>query len=236
MPLLEVDGLHARYGYAPVVQGVSFSADAGEIVSIFGRNGAGKTTTLRTIIGWLRPSQGRIVFAGEPIAGLSPDRIFRKGVAFIPEDRRIFATLSVEENLMLELFSRWQSGAEQRRQLDRVFDLLPRLRERRRQLGKTLSGGEQQMLAIGRALVGAPKLLLVDEPSEGLAPMVVKGILDALAQMRDQGIALLLVEQNVRRAATVSSSCYVMEKGRIIKHGAPVDVLADAAIRQRLSV
>jgi branched-chain amino acid transport system ATP-binding protein len=236
MPLLEVDGLHARYGYAPVVQGVSFSADAGEIVSIFGRNGAGKTTTLRTIIGWLRPSQGRIVFAGEPIAGLSPDRIFRKGVAFIPEDRRIFATLSVEENLMLELFSRWQSGAEQRRQLDRVFDLLPRLRERRRQLGKTLSGGEQQMLAIGRALVGAPKLLLVDEPSEGLAPMVVKGILDALAQMRDQGIALLLVEQNVRRAATVSSSCNVMEKGRIIKHGAPVDVLADAAIRQRLSV
>jgi branched-chain amino acid transport system ATP-binding protein len=221
MPLLEVDGLHARYGYAPVVQGVSFSADAGEIVSIFGRNGAGKTTTLRTIIGWLRPSQGRIVFAGEPIAGLSPDRIFRKGVAFIPEDRRIFATLSVEENLMLGLFSRWQSGAEQRRQLDRVFDLLPRLRERRRQLGKTLSGGEQQMLAIGRALVGAPKLLLVDEPSEGLAPMVVKGILDALAQMRDQGIALLLVEQNVRRAATVSSSCYVM---------------ADAAIRQRLSV
>jgi branched-chain amino acid transport system ATP-binding protein len=236
MPLLEVEALHARYGYAPVVQGVSFSADAGEIVSIFGRNGAGKTTTLRTIMGWLRPSQGRIVFAGEAIAGLSPDRIFRKGIAFIPEDRRIFATLSVEENLMLGLFSRLQSGAEQRRQLDRVFDLFPRLRERRRQLGKTLSGGEQQMLAIGRALVGAPKLLLVDEPSEGLAPMVVKGILDALAQMRDQGIALLLVEQNVRRAATVSSSCYVMEKGRIIKHGAPVDVLADAAIRQRLSV
>jgi branched-chain amino acid transport system ATP-binding protein len=236
MPLLEVEALHARYGYAPVVQGVSFSVDAGEIVSIFGRNGAGKTTTLRTIMGWLRPSQGRIVFAGEPIERLSPDRIFRKGVAFIPEDRRIFATLSVEENLVLGLFSRWLSGAEQRRRLERVFDLFPRLRERRGQLGRTLSGGEQQMLAIGRALVGSPRLLLVDEPSEGLAPMVVKEIFDALARMRDRGIALLLVEQNVRRAAAVSSSCYVMEKGRIIKHGAPAEVMADATIRQRLSV
>src|SRR2546428_4598871 len=131
---------------------VSFSVDAGEIVSIFGRNGAGKTTTLRTIMGWLRPSQGRIVFEGVAIGGMSQDRLFRKGIAFIPEDRRIFATLSVEENLILGLFSRWRSGAEQRLQLDRVFDLFPRLRERRRQLGKTLSGGEQQMLAIGRAL------------------------------------------------------------------------------------
>jgi branched-chain amino acid transport system ATP-binding protein len=236
MPLLEVDRLHARYDYAPVVHGVSFSVDAGEIVSIFGRNGAGKTTTLRTIMGWLRPSQGRIMFAGEAIEGMSPDRVFRKGIAFIPEDRRIFATLSVEENLVLGLFSRWQSAAEQRRRLDRVFDLFPRLRERRRQLGKTLSGGEQQMLAIGRALVGSPKLLLVDEPSEGLAPMVVSEIFESLARMRSEGVALLLVEQNVRRAAAVSSSCYVMEKGRIIKHGGPQDVMADEAIRQRLSV
>jgi branched-chain amino acid transport system ATP-binding protein len=167
---------------------------------------------------------------------MSPDRVFRKGIAFIPEDRRIFATLSVEENLILGLFSRWQSGVEQRRRLDRVFDLFPRLRERRRQLGKTLSGGEQQMLAIGRALVGSPKLLLVDEPSEGLAPMVVNEIFDSLGRMRSEGVALLLVEQNVRRAAAVSSSCYVMEKGRVIKHGAPADVMADEAIRQRLSV
>src|SRR6266446_901502 len=219
MPLLELDRLHARYDYAPVVHGVSFSVDAGEIVSILGRNGAGKTTTLRTIMGWLRPSQGRIVFEGEAIGGMSPDRVFRKGIAFIPEDRRIFATLSVEENLILGLFSRWRSGAEQRRQL-----------------GKTLSGGEQRMLAIGRALVGAPKLLLVDEPSEGLAPMVVNEIFESLARMRSEGVALLLVEQNVRRAAAISSSCYVMEKGRIIKHGTPADVMADEAIRQRLSV
>jgi len=176
------------------------------------------------------------MFAGEAIEGMSPDRVFRKGIAFIPEDRRIFATLSVEENLVLGLFSRWPSAAEQRRRLDRVFDLFPRLRERRRQLGKTLSGGEQQMLAIGRALVGSPKLLLVDEPSEGLAPMVVSEIFESLARMRSEGVALLLVEQNVRRAAAVSSSCYVMEKGRIIKHGGPADVMADEAIRQRLSV
>jgi len=185
MPLLEVDRLYARYDYAPVVHGVSFSVDAGEIVSIFGRNGAGKTTTLRTIMGWLRPSQGRIVFEGEAIEGMSPDRVFRKGIAFIPEDRRIFATLSVEENLILGLFSRWQSGVE---------------------------------------------------PSEGLAPMVVNEIFESLARMRSEGVALLLVEQNVRRAAAVSSSCYVMEKGRIIKHGAPADVMIDEAIRQRLSV
>jgi branched-chain amino acid transport system ATP-binding protein len=236
MPLLEVDGLHARYEYAPILQGISFGVDAGEIVSIFGRNGAGKTTTLRTVMGWLRPSEGRIVFNGEAIGGFSPDRIFRKGVAFIPEDRRIFATLTVEENLTLGLFTRWQTSAQRSRELDRVFELFPRLRERRAQLGKTLSGGEQQMLAIGRALVGTPKLLLVDEPSEGLAPMVVTEIFESLVRMREAGIAILLVEQNVRRASAISNSCYVMEKGRIIKNGAPADVLADEAIRQRLSV
>ena len=236
MPLLEVRALHARYEYAPILQGVSFAIDAGEIVSIYGRNGAGKTTALRTIMGWLRPTEGQILLHGESIGGLSPDRIFRKGVAFIPEDRRIFATLSVEENLTLALFTQRQSAAQQRRVLDRVFDLFPRLRERRSQPGKTLSGGEQQMLAIGRAVVASPKLLLVDEPSEGLAPMVVTEIFDALSRMRDAGIALLLVEQNVRRSAAISNSCYVMEKGRVIAHGPPADVLADEAIRQRLSV
>ena len=237
MPLLEVSALHARYNYAPVLQGVSFTVDAGEIASIFGRNGAGKTTTLRTIMGWLRPSEGTIAFGGESIGGLSPDRIFRRGIAFIPEDRRIFATLSVEENLMLGLFSRWgMSASDRRRHFDRVVHLFPRLRERRRQLGKTLSGGEQQMLAIGRALIGEPKLLLVDEPSEGLAPMIVNEIFEALGRMRDEGIALLLVEQNVRRAAAISGSCYVMEKGRIVVQGSPSVVLADEAVRQRLSV
>ncbi len=236
MPLLEIDRLHARYESAPIVQGISLAVDGGEIVGLFGRNGAGKTTILRTIMGWVRPSDGRVVFNGEEIGGLSPDRIFRKGVGFIPEDRRIFATLTVEENLMLGLFTRWQTSAQRGRELDCVFELFPRLRERRAQLGKTLSGGEQQMLAIGRALVGSPKLLLVDEPSEGLAPMVVTEIFESLSLMRDAGIAVLLVEQNVRRASAISNSCYVIEKGRIIKHGVPADVLADDAIRQRLSV
>ncbi|MFZ1884762.1 MAG: ABC transporter ATP-binding protein [Rhodoplanes sp.] len=236
MPLLEVDRLHVRYDYAPILHGVSFSVDAGEIASVFGRNGAGKTTLLRTIMGWLRPTGGRIVFNGEEIGGLSSDRIFRKGIGFIPEDRRIFPNLTVEENLSLGLFARWQSRAEQRRQLDRVYNLFPRLRERRTQSGKTLSGGEQQMLAIGRALVGSPRLLLVDEPSEGLAPMVVTEIFQSLTRMRDAGIAVLLVEQNVRRALAISNSCYVMEKGRIIQHGAPVNILKYEEIRQRLSV
>jgi branched-chain amino acid transport system ATP-binding protein len=236
MPLLEVEELHAQYAFAPVLRGVSFSVNAGEIVSIFGRNGAGKTTTLRAIMGWLRPSMGTIRFEGGSIGGLSPDRIFRKGIAFIPEDRRIFGTLTVQENLTLGLFSLWPGAAERRRQLDRVVHLFPRLGERRSQLGRTLSGGEQQMLAIGRALVGHPKLLLVDEPSEGLAPLIVNEIFEALARMRDEGIALLLVEQNVRRAAALSNACYVMEKGLIITHGSPSEVMADEAIRDRLSV
>jgi branched-chain amino acid transport system ATP-binding protein len=237
MPLLEVRDVHAHYGSAPVLQGVSIAVDAGEIVSIFGRNGAGKTTTLKTVMGWLRPSAGSITFDGAAIDGLSPDRIFRRGIGFIPEDRRVFATLSVEENLALGLFADWQlPRAHRARHLERVYALFPRLAERRRQRGKTLSGGEQQMLAIGRALVGRPKLLLVDEPSEGLAPMIVNEIFAAIARMREERIALLLVEQNIHRAAAISTSCYVMEKGRVVADGPPGLVLTDPAVRQRLSV
>jgi len=236
MPLFEIADIHARYRIAPILQGVSLTVDAGEIVSVFGRNGAGKTTLLKTAMGWLTPSDGTISFAGRPIAGLSPDRVFRHGMGFIPEDRRIFASLSVEENLELGLFAAWRlARAERQRRLDRVYGLFPRLAERRRQAGRTLSGGEQQMLAIGRTLVGEPKLLLVDEPSEGLAPMIVAEIFDALVRLRAQKIALLLVEQNVQRAAAISDACYVMEKGRIVAHGKP-DILRDESVRRRLSV
>jgi branched-chain amino acid transport system ATP-binding protein len=236
MALLEIANLHARYRVAPILQGVSITVEAGEIVSIFGRNGAGKTTLLKTAMGWLAPFAGTIAFAGETIAGLTPDRIFRRGIGFIPEDRRIFARLSVQENLELGLFADLRlARAERRRRLERVLDLFPRLAERRRQAGRTLSGGEQQMLAIGRALVGAPKLLLVDEPSEGLAPMIVTEIFDALMHLRADNIALLLVEQNVQRAAAISDSCYVMEKGRIVAQGGP-DILKDESVRRRLSV
>ncbi len=236
MPLLEVKDLRAHYDFAEVLQGISLQVDAGEIISVFGRNGAGKTTALRTIMGWLKPSNGTIVFKGESIGGLSPDRIFRRGIAFIPEDRRILATLTVEENLMLGLFSQWGSRAERRRQMDRVVDLFPRLGERRKQMGKTLSGGEQQMLAIGRALIGNPKLLLVDEPTEGLAPIVVNEIFSALTRLRDESIALLLVEQNVRRAGAISNFCYVMQKGRIVSEGDVANVMADESVRQKLSI
>jgi branched-chain amino acid transport system ATP-binding protein len=236
MALLEIADLHARYRIAPILQGVSVTAQAGEIVSIFGRNGAGKTTLLKTAMGWLAPSAGTIAFEGRSIAGLTPDRIFRRGIAFIPEDRRIFARLSVLENLELGLFAAFGlARAERSRRIARVFELFPRLAERRSQAGRTLSGGEQQMLAIGRALVGAPKLLLVDEPSEGLAPKVVTEIFEALVRLRAEKIALLLVEQNVQRAAAISDSCYVMERGRIVAHGPP-DILQDEAVRRSLSV
>jgi branched-chain amino acid transport system ATP-binding protein len=236
MPLLEVEGIHARYGTAPVLRGVSLRVGEGEVVSIFGRNGAGKTTTLKTLMGWLKPSAGTIRFDGRAIGGLRPDRIFRMGVGYIPEDRRIFPTLSVQENLRLGLFTAWGQAGEQRRRLDQIYGLFPRLAERRRQLGKTLSGGEQQMLAIGRALVRRPKLLLVDEPSEGLAPMIAAEIFAAIGRMRSEGIALLLVEQNVRRAAAISNTCYVMEKGLVVAEGPPDAVIADEEVRKRLSV
>ena len=236
MALLEITDLHARYRIAPILQGVSITVEAGEIVSIFGRNGAGKTTLLKTAMGWLAPTAGTIALEGRSIAGVSPDRIFRRGIAFIPEDRRIFARLSVLENLELGLFAELGlARAERRRRMARVFELFPRLAERRSQAGRTLSGGEQQMLAIGRALVGAPKLLLVDEPSEGLAPKVVAEIFAALAGLRAENIALLLVEQNVQRAAAISERCYVMEKGCIVAQGKP-DILADEAVRRALSV
>jgi branched-chain amino acid transport system ATP-binding protein len=236
MALLEIADVHARYRIAPILQGVSVTVDAGQIVSIFGRNGAGKTTLLKTAMGWLEPSSGTISFEARPIGGLPPDRIFRQGIGFIPEDRRIFASLSVAENLELGLFAAWRLAAAQRRaRLDRVYGLFPRLAERRRQAGRTLSGGEQQMLAIGRTLVGEPKLLLVDEPSEGLAPMMVAEIFEALLRLRAQKIALLLVEQNVQRAAAISDTCYVMEKGRIVAQGTP-DILKDEGVRRRLSV
>lgn len=237
MALLELSGVAVRYGASPVLQGIDLHVDAGEVVALFGRNGAGKTTTLRTIMGWLRPSAGRITLEGEPIGGLSPDRICRRGVGYIPEDRRIFPTLSVEENLKLGLFQRPRLGAAARRDaLEAAYETFPHLKERRRQAGRTLSGGEQQMLAIGRALIGRPRLLLVDEPSEGLAPMLVARIFDAIRAMRDEGVAVLMVEQNVRGAAGISDRCYVIEKGRQVAEGTPSEILGSEELRRKLAV
>jgi len=235
MPLLEVDGLHARYEYAPILQGVSFSADAGEIVSMFGRNGAGKTTALRTIMGWIKPSQGRVVFNGEtsaacrPIASSAGHRLHsgRSPILCDAERGRESHARAVHP-----LAERAQQAARARP----VFELFPRLRERRMQLGKTLSGGEQQMVGDRPRPGRSPKLLLVERALRG--PGADGRHRDFRIAIANAGAAslLLLVEQNVRRASAISSSCCVIEKGRVIKHGVPVDVLADDAIRQKLSM
>jgi branched-chain amino acid transport system ATP-binding protein len=219
--LLRIDQLHTHYGLSHIVQGISLEADRGEIIGIFGRNGVGKTTLLKTIAGWLTPSSGEILLEGSPIGGLSPDRICRGGVGFVPEDRRIFPGLTVAENLSVSLLQvKGRGSREERRALDQVYARLPRLAERRLQLGTSLSGGEQQMLAIARAMLGEPKLVLIDEPTEGLAPMVVSEIFGMIRELRDRGAAILLVEQNVDQALTLADRFCVIERGRIILSGA----------------
>ena len=218
--MLSLTGVHAHYGLSHILQGVSFTVGAGEVVGLFGRNGVGKTTTLRTIAGWLKPSRGEIVLDGHRLDGLRPDFIARHGVAFVPEDRRIFPGLTVEENLSLGLLQRARtSRADQRAELEKVFKRFPRLEERRRQMGITLSGGEQQMLTIARGLIGRPRLMLIDEPSEGLAPMIVDDIFALLTELRRDGVAVVLVEQNVMRALKVVDRFYAVERGQIVLEG-----------------
>jgi len=218
--MLQLKGVHAHYGLSHVLQGVDLTVGKGEVVGLFGRNGVGKTTVLRTIAGWLTASQGEILFDGERLDTLRADLIARRGVALVPEDRRIFPGLTVEENLLLGLMQRPQaSRAQARAALDEIYDRFPRLAERRRQMGVTLSGGEQQMLTIARALVGKPRLMLIDEPSEGLAPLIVEEIFQLLAQLRAEGVSVLLVEQNVVRALRLVDRFYAVERGRIVLEG-----------------
>ena len=218
--MLEVTNIHAHYGPSHVVQGIDLAARAGEVVGIFGRNGVGKTTLLKTIAGWLKPSEGEICIDGKRIDGAAPDGICRAGVSFVPEDRRIFPGLTVEENLALGFLQvPRRAAAGNRAALEAIYRRFPRLQERRRQLGTTLSGGEQQMLAIARAMVGEPKLLLVDEPSEGLAPMIVADIYAIIAEMKRAGRAILLVEQNAFQALTVCDRFVAIERGRVVLAG-----------------
>jgi branched-chain amino acid transport system ATP-binding protein len=229
--MLELSGLNTHYGLSHVLQGVDLQVKPGEVVGLFGRNGVGKTTVMKSVAGWLKPSGGSIRFDGEDLATLSPDRIARLGIGFVPEDRRIFPGLSVEENLMLGLLQkRGRSRAEERDALDAIMQRFPRLRERRRQAGTTLSGGEQQMLAVARVLVGQPRLMLIDEPTEGLAPMIVDEIFAIIEDLRREGLGILLVEQNVHRAIEVSDRFYALERGRVTVEGK-----ADSSIdRERL--
>ncbi|MGO9172955.1 MAG: ABC transporter ATP-binding protein [Rhodomicrobium sp.] len=218
--LLQLENVHAHYGLSHVLQGIDLTVGEGEAVGLFGRNGAGKTTILRTIAGWLRPSAGAVRFAGKDIGGLTPDAICRLGAGFVPEDRRIFPGLSVEENLHLGFLQTPGRSAKQKSaRLDRVFALFPCLKERRRQLGNTLSGGEQQMLAIARVLLGDQKLILIDEPTEGLAPIIATEIFAIMMQLKADKHAILLVEQNVRRGMEICDRICAVERGRIIFKG-----------------
>jgi branched-chain amino acid transport system ATP-binding protein len=218
--MLALDAVHAHYGLSHVLQGVSLSIEQGEVVGVFGRNGVGKTTLIKTVAGWVRPSSGSIRFNGAELAGLPPDRICRLGVGLVPEDRRIFPGLTVEENLRLGLMQAPHRGkAEAERAIGCTFERFPRLAERRRQMGITLSGGEQQMLAIARVLAGAPQLLLIDEPTEGLAPMIVDEIFALIAELRADGIPILLVEQNVMRALEVCDRFFAFERGAVVFEG-----------------
>ncbi len=224
-PMLELDDVHVRYGAIRALQGVSLLVNQGELVALIGSNGAGKSTTLRTISGLLRPSQGRITFEGHDITTASSDRIVGLGISQCPEGRRIFGRLTVAENLRLGAVSRRRSEAGAvAEDLEMVLSLFPLLRERLTQAGGTLSGGEQQMLAIGRALMSRPRLLLLDEPSLGLAPLMVERIFETIAELKRQGRTILLVEQNVHQAFEVADRAYVLETGRITLDG-PADVL-----------
>jgi branched-chain amino acid transport system ATP-binding protein len=226
--MLQVQNLHAGYGASQVLAGTSLEVSQGLLVALIGPNGAGKSTTLRAISGIVRPTAGRIVIDGQEVQGMAAARIARLGVAHAPEGRRVFGTLSVEDNLLLgafghlPLFFGYRGRAKQ--DLERVYGLFPRLRERRQQSAGTLSGGEQQMLAIGRALMANPKVMLLDEPSMGLAPVIVDEVFETIRQLKEAGITLLLVEQSARRALEVADYAYVMERGSIVIEGPPAEL------------
>jgi branched-chain amino acid transport system ATP-binding protein len=229
--VLEVRDLEAAYGDARALAGVTVSVGPGEIVALLGPNGAGKSTLLETIAGLLRPRAGAIRWEGEDLGGVPAHRIVERGLALVPEGRRLFGSMTVQENLELGAFAdraRRARGAN----FERVYALFPVLRERRRELVRALSGGQQQMVAVGRALMANPRLLMLDEPSLGIAPRLVRAILDALAEINRAGVALFLVEQNVPAALTLAHRAYVLESGRIVAEGTGAALLQDAHVRR----
>lgn len=218
--MLDIRNLQTHYALSHIIQGIDLTVPAGEVFGVFGRNGVGKTTLLKTIAGWVKPTDGEMKLNGERIDGLNSDRIAHRGVGFVPEDRRIFPGLTVEENLTLGYLQvPGRRTAGDRAALATVYERFPRLAERSQQLGTTLSGGEQQMLAMARVMIGTPKLLLVDEPSEGLAPMIVADLFAIIKEMKQSGCAVLLVEQNVHQALTVCDRFAVIERGKIVLSG-----------------
>lgn len=229
-PLLEVKDLHSGYKDVPVLHGLSFQVEEGQIVTIVGSHGAGKTTLLRTISGLLAPSKGTIRFAGEAIQGFEPHRVVEKGIVQVPEGRQLFGYLTVNENLIAGSHI---AAARSHRQetLQMIFDLFPVLAERRNQLARTLSGGEQQMLATARALMARPRLLMLDEPSWGLAPMLVRRLFDTVVQINRQGVTVLLVEQNVYQALFMAHQAYVLERGVLVMEGVGKELLENPELK-----
>lgn len=215
MPMLQVENIHSYYGHIHALKGISLTVEQGEIVTLIGGNGAGKTTTLRTITGSMKPREGRVVLEGEDLAPYKAHEIVYRGMAMVPEGRRIFARLTVSENLEMGAFVR-KNKAEIAQDLERVFMLFPRLKERRSQIAGTLSGGEQQMLATARALMAHPRILLMDEPSMGLAPVLVEAIFDTIQRINKEGTTILLVEQNALMALSVANRGYVLQTGEIV--------------------
>jgi branched-chain amino acid transport system ATP-binding protein len=229
--MLEIKNLTVCYGAISALQGISLSVHSGSIVTLIGSNGAGKTTTLKTISGLLKPNSGEIIYDGKNIAGLPPHEIVKRGLAHVPEGRMIFANLTVRENLQMGAFL-IRDKKTVRRELEFVFATFPRLKERESQIAGTLSGGEQQMLAIGRALMSQPKFLMLDEPSLGLAPLLVKTIFEKIVEInRERGLTILLVEQNANRALEVSSSGHVLETGKITLQGDSISLRQNPQVR-----
>ena len=230
--MLKVEQLNAWYDHSHVVQGLNFEVKQGEIVTLMGRNGAGKTTTLRTLMGLLGKHSGKATFDGHDLMPLKPHERFHLGLAYVPEDRRIVPSLTVLENLQLGLTASKNRG-DMNAMIDEIAQTFPRLKERLHQDGSSLSGGEQQMLAIARAMMARPRMILLDEPSEGIMPILVDEMFELFASMRQKGVTLLLVEQNVERALKISDRAYIVDQGQIVHHGNAAELLANTEIQEK---
>ena len=231
MALLEVRNIEVYYGVINALKGISFEVNEGEIVTLIGANGAGKTTTMQSIMGFIHPKSGEILYNGESIVGMPTNKIMRRGLTQVPEGRRIFSELNVYENLMMGAYTS-SDRAQVKRDLEEIYTLFPRLEERKGQMAGMLSGGEQQMLAMGRALMSHPRLLMLDEPSMGLAPILVSQVFDMIKRLNETGTTILLVEQNAEKALSIADRAYVMENGSIVLSGTGAELAASEQVRK----
>lgn len=231
MTLIEINDVHTYYGNIHALKGISFTVDEGEIVCLIGSNGAGKTTTLRTISGLMEPREGTVMYSGEDIGHLRADLVVQRGIAMVPEGRGVFAKMTVTENLEMGAYQR-RDSANVKKDLNRMFELFPRLGERRTQLAGTMSGGEQQMLVMARAMMMQPRLLLLDEPSMGLAPVLVDGVFDTIQQIREEGTTILLVEQNAHMALQIADRGYVLQSGAIVLSDSAANLQRDPDVQK----